>query len=401
MRRFLLLFMMQAGLPDAMREIAAGRFERAQAILEQAEKADPQNLEVAYRLGLVLLRAGKLGPAAERLERAVRLNPESPTAWLAVAQVRLKTGARVRAIEAAERARALAPAGTLRQALAVFFLDAQEPQRVLEIAQESLPLADRQGQAALHHLMAQAYALRRDPANAVRSFQEAIRLDPDQLQYYLPLAQFFFEHRTPEPGALVAEAAVRRFPESSEALRMLGLAYYAQGRNGQALEAFLKVLDRDPDREDVVASLETLLPEAGARMPEIIRKLQAFSARRPSSSLGYYLLALCQESGREALLRKAIQVSPGFWPAYFELHKVLKEQQKLAEAVQALERAVALNPEFAPAHYDLAQLYGALGDRTRARQERERHHQLLSAQRSAAEKRNAEMPRLSYELPRR
>jgi tetratricopeptide (TPR) repeat protein len=113
------------------------------------------------------------------------------------------------------------------------------------------------------------------------------------------------------------------------------------------------------------------------------------------------LLKVEPSEGEEpaALLKQAVAVAPDFWPAHYELHYYLKEQP--AAAAKALERVVALNPEFAPAHYSLAQMYAAMGDRERARKERETHHRLISRQRAETERLRQSMPRLSYQLPAR
>ena len=92
----------------------------------------------------------------------------------------------------------------------------------------------------------------------------------------------------------------------------------------------------------------------------------------------------------------AIRVAPGFWPAYFELHKLLKAQERWDEAAAALEKTVALNASYAPAHYALAEYYSRKGDRARAAQERELHHKLLAQQRKAEEEHRAQAPRLAF-----
>jgi tetratricopeptide (TPR) repeat protein len=243
--------------------------------------------------------------------------------------------------------------------------------------------------------------MRNDPAKAVSNYQEAIRADPSQPAYRAELAQYFLDHRTPEPAVILLEEAARQFPSDVEILRLKGMAYYARGRSREALDAFLEVLKREADRLDVWASLDTLIPEAGERLPELTQMLQAFCERHSSAPLGYYLLARVPGQDSEALLRKAIAVSAEFWPAYFELHKLLKDRGQPREAVEALEKVMSLNPGFAPAHYAASQLYSALGDHKRAKREREIHHRLLTEQRAAAEKHNAARPRLSYEVPAR
>ena len=242
------------------------------------------------------------------------------------------------------------------------------------------------------------------PAESVEQMQHAIRLDPSQRVYYTDLAQLFLHHRTPQPAVAVLEPAIARFPEDAELLRLLGLAYYAEGNFERAIDAFLRVTDLNPDDEAGYASLETLIPNAGSRLDGIITRLRGFAERKPSSPLGHYLLSQALSlrtpgfSEIESRLRRAIACDGKFWPAWFELHKPLLDAGKVEEAARALVTAVELNPEFAPARYSLAQVYAQLGNREGAREQRRIHHELLARQREAAEARRAEAPMLPYKL---
>lgn len=360
-------------LQKAIDLAATGQLDRAEQILISLEKAKPKDAEVQYNFGLVLLKQGRLEDAGRRLESAAKLDPQSPLVWLAVAQVRLRQGDTTGASQAAEQARSTAR---------------QEP-TVLR------------ARAKFHHLLGKAYTAQSKPAPAVQQLQEAIRLDPSQASCYTDLAQLFLDHHTPEPAEMVLGNAVRRLPKDAELFRMLGLAYYAQGKKKEALDSFLNATELDRDLESAYASLETLLPEAGDRLTEITQRLRGFAGRRPSSPVGPYLLALAlldQPAETERLLRKAIQVAPDFWPAYYELQRLLKSQGEWKAAAEALENTIQLNPDFAPAHYSLAEVYNRLGDRVRARQERQYHHQLLTEQQAALEKRRENSPKLSYQL---
>jgi len=323
---------------NAMELVAAGNLDQAASMLLDLEKAEPQNPEVAYRFGLVLLKQGKLDDARQRLEAAAKLDPTYPFVWSAL--------------------------------------------------------------GLLHNTLAKTMA-RTDPPAAAREFQEGIRLEPARAPYYLDLAQLFMDHDTPEPAEIVLKNAARRFPGNAEVWRVLGLAQYAQGKTPEALDAFLKAIDADPDAENTYASLQVLLPDAHERLAEIAAKLRRFSQRHPESPIGPFLMALIDPQGSEALLHAAIRGAPGFWPAYFELHKLLKAQERWDEAGAALEKTVELNPDYAPAHYALAEYYNRKGDRARAAQEREKHHMLLAEQRRAEEQHRAQAPRLAYTVEAR
>ena len=393
----------QDPLQSAVRLAATGRLTEAEQILRKLEQGDPQNAEVLYRLGLVLLREGKHKEAGMRLEAASRLSPESPLVWLTLAQVKLRQGNTAEAARAAARARSLARRDeVLSKALLLYDVEAIQHHLEAGQAQEAIELARqavvRENAAVFRNLLGKAYALRNNAVEAVQELQEAIRLDPNQAAYYLDLAAVLLDHRTPEPAVVILGNAAQRFPKNAEVVRLLGVAYLGKGQTREALEAFLHAIVLDPDLEISYASLETLLPEAGDLLPEITRRLSAFSDQHPSSPVGHYLLALVSAEQAELRLRRAIAVAPAFWPAHFELHKILKQQGKWKDAEAALEKVVSLNPNYPQAHYSLAEVFLHLGDRARASQERELHHKLVAAQRAAEEKRRQEAPKLDYRL---
>jgi tetratricopeptide (TPR) repeat protein len=384
----------------ALQLAAAGRTNEAERMLLGLEKANPRDPEVQLRLGLILLRNGKLPQARRRLESAAKLAPE-PVVWLALAQARLRMDDLAGALAAAGRARAGAPTQ------AVLLFDAEvikyhlrkgQAQAALDLAWKALAASDL---AVFHHLAGKAHDLNRNPAAAADELQQAVRLDPNQAEYYLDLAQLFLNHNTPEPAELVLEHAARRFPKHPEVLRLLGVAKYGLGKTEEALDAFLQAIDGAPQGEAAYASLETLLPAAGSRLGEVSSRLRAFCKTNPKSPLGPYLLSLVTPGEAEELLRQALRAAPDFWPAWFELHRLLKVQDRWEEAAAALRRTVELKPDHAPAHYALAEYYSRAGDRVRAGQERETHAKLLAEQRAAAEKRRAEAPRLAYTLSER
>ncbi len=391
-------------LDTALRLAGAGRFAEAENILLALEKAEPQNGDVRYRLGLVLLRQGKLQGAGVRLQAAAKLTPRSPLVWLALARVRLQQGDTAAAGRAAAQARAVASRDpNVTKALFLYDLEAirrhlgaGQAETAAELARQAIA---RQDAAVFHNLLGKAvHELQKDAALAVQELQEAIRMDPGQPEYYADLASLFLDHRTPDPALLVLETAVKRFPKHAGLAQLRGVAYLGQGNTPAALDAFLRAIDLDPDAESGYVSLETLIPSAGDRLPEIAQRLAAFARKHPSSPVGHYLLALASPESAEERLRRALAAAPDFWPAHFQLHKVLAAQERWQEALAAVQKVIALHPNHAPAHFALAQAYTRTGDREGAQREREIHHKLVSAQRAEEEKRRSEAPRLSYRL---
>ena len=170
---------------EALRLAAAGRAAEAEQILLAMEKANPGDPEIQYRLGLVLLRNGKLAQARRRLESAAKLAPE-PLVWLALAQARLRLDDLAGALAAAGRARAgTSPHPELSQALVLFdaeviryHLRKGQAQPALDLTKSALATSDL---TVFHNLLGKAHELNKDPVTAAWELQQAVRLDPNQV----------------------------------------------------------------------------------------------------------------------------------------------------------------------------------------------------------------------------
>jgi tetratricopeptide (TPR) repeat protein len=311
--------------------------------------------------------------------------PGSPLPWLAVARVRLETGHREQALDAARKADELAPGHpAVGRALAMFYAQAEEFQRAAEFERRwvaanptdesarlramELLVRARQAEkgielgleapaptAEIQAALGRAYRITGNSAAAAESFQAAIQADPEKPEYYVALAALFLDHRTPEPALAILDQAAKRFPANQEILRLQGLALYGLGRNAEAIDTFIRMAKLDPDSEIPFASMETLLPDATGRLPEIIGLLRSYCDRH-QSAIGLHLLAVAvslespESSEPEGLLRKSISVRPDYWPAHYALHEILFDEQKWNEAATELEKTDELNPEHGAAH---------------------------------------------------
>jgi tetratricopeptide (TPR) repeat protein len=77
--------------------------------LREAEKQDPNDVDVLIHLSLKLMDAGHSDRAIPYMERAVKLQPDSSGAWVGLARLHAMSGHAVTAVQAYERALKLNP----------------------------------------------------------------------------------------------------------------------------------------------------------------------------------------------------------------------------------------------------------------------------------------------------
>jgi len=102
----------------ANRAAAAGKLDEARRGYEAALAASPDSSFLLRDLGLVELRAGAVGPAAEHLRRAVQVDREDVRAWTGLAEAAERAGDTLEALAALERIVELAPSEQARRNLA-------------------------------------------------------------------------------------------------------------------------------------------------------------------------------------------------------------------------------------------------------------------------------------------
>ncbi len=357
----------EVSVEDAMRMVAAGRLPEAETALRALAAKEPRDADLRYRLGLVLVKQNRLDDAAKVLVEATRIDPTFGFAWLALGEISFRQGDKVAAMAHAKRAEERAGKSVMAwKALAA--------------------LEERIG----------------DAVGQARALEVLVRLAPQDRDACVRLANLLLEHRNAGAARSAADSGLRVFPNDSELLRLRGLAWYGMGRKDEAMDSFLAAMDAAPADETVHASVETLLPDAGDKLPQVRERLLRFAAQRPDSPLGPFLLALvsapASAEDQETLLRRAIAIDPNFWPAYFDLQRILRRQGKRQEAIEALETTLRLNANHEASHFALAQLYLEAGDREKARQHRAEHHRLRAAAASEEQKRSAEAPRFAVKI---
>ncbi|MFF0827262.1 tetratricopeptide repeat protein [Brevibacillus sp. NPDC003359] len=145
------------------------------------------------------------------------------------------------------------------------------------------------------------YFLRTGNKNrAFYTFDQLIRLDPDNVDAYLYRARFFLEKGDAADAIRDCEEILSRMPELSDARSLLGKAYLQLGDWEKAQEVFQEILLHNPSDIDAKICL-TQIQSPFARMTGPVANKQAKAARRKN-------LQALELPGKLARLKQFFQI---------------------------------------------------------------------------------------------
>ena len=158
---------------------------------------------------------------------------------------------------------------------------------------------------------------------------------------------------------------LRTDPQSVNAHYNLGYGLAQLGRHQEAVQAYERALEIEPDYGYAHNNLGNALTRVGKR-EEAIGHFRKALELDPSYAQAHHNLAnvLVEENRRdEAMehLREAVRLRPDFAEAQMNLGNLLTEKGNAAEAVTHYRSALKLKPGFAEAHNNLANALVALG----------------------------------------
>ncbi len=138
----------------------------------------------------------------------------------------------------------------------------------------------------------------------------------------------------------------------------LGAALKNQGRLDEALTAYRKAKEIDPDLIEATYNLGNALKALG-RLDEAVAAYRHAICIRPGLLQAHCNLgnALCDQGKPDeaiAAFRQALRIKPDHANAHLNLGSTLLEQGKIDEAVAACREAIRLRPDFAEASSNLA-----------------------------------------------
>src|SRR6266481_1968493 len=278
--------------------ISEDQFEQATRLLDEAVKLTPADADLQVEAGIAWFRKGDPQKATELVQAVLAAHPENTRAHNVLGRIDLFKGDIEGSIEELKRAVALQDDFETSYFLGVALLKAK---KLPEAAAWFSEVQSRTGDsAALHVLFGRAYTLTHFPEPAMAEFRKAIQLDPKY-----PRAHGFLGYSY---------------------LEQLGEQAYPQAR-----EEFERELKLNPDQYYFLMLL------------------------------GIATVSLRDFPAAETTLRHAVRLSPGESTPYLYLGETYTETNRLALAVQALQKYISLVQHPEEMVRDVSRAYYLLG----------------------------------------
>jgi len=349
---------------------------REEDSLRKAAERQPNNFETNRRLGKLLIEDGKAREALVYLELASRINSSDYETTYAVASA---------------------------------YADIGQYERARTEAQSLLARQDNasQEQAELHRLLGDVYEKSGQPLDAVREYQRAAELNPDESNLFDWGADLLL-HRAYEPALEVFTKGNHLFPRSARILAGLAVTAYARGAYDEALQHLCDASDLNPTDARPYLFLGKMQIVQTAQPACVQEKLARFVALQPVNAFAryYYALSLLNHQQNsadgqqqvEALLKKAIELDPKFGAAYLQLGILYSDRGDSAKATVSYQQALNADPGLKEAHYRLARAYSRDGVTSKAQTEFQLYRQLAKKTAEDDERRRREIQQFVFTL---
>jgi len=256
--------------------------------------------------------------------------------------------------------------------------------------------------AELHGVLGNLDERLGDSLNAVREYEQAARMDPNE-QNYFEWGTELLLHRAVVPATEVFTKGSSLHPGSVRILAGLGASLYAGGFYEQAASRVCAASDLKPADPAPYLFLGKMEETAPAPLPCVEQKMARFARIHPENALAHYYYAMsllkhAKESENpaiaqpvEALLRKAVMIDPELGQAHLQLGIVYSERNDYAQAISAYKKAIEVTPQLSEAHYRLGVAYQRTGDQAKAQQEFQTHQQVEKTEAAAVERQRREV----------
>jgi tetratricopeptide (TPR) repeat protein len=266
--------------------------------------------------------------------------------------------------------------------------------------------SDTEDVANTHARLAEAAESDGRPLDAVREYQRAADLQPNEAHLFGWGADLLL-HRAIEPAIEVFTKGHKLYPDSVRMLLGLSVATYDQGAMEQGKKLLLEACDLNPADPTAYLFLGTILQTEKIEPPGWADKFKRFAELHPENALAHYYYAVAlskyetapkSSTSIESELKRAVEIDPQLGEAYTQLGILCVQREDYSGAISFFQKAIQTTPLADEAHYRLAQVYRQRGETEKASKEIELFKQISEQKKSDADRERHKIQQFVYTL---
>jgi tetratricopeptide (TPR) repeat protein len=266
--------------------------------------------------------------------------------------------------------------------------------------------SDTEDVANTHVRLAEAAESDGRPLDAVREYQRAADLQPNEAHLFAWGADLL-QHRAFEPAIEVFTKGHKLYPESVRILLGLSVATYDQGAMEQGKKLLLEACDLNPADPTPYLFLGTILQTEKIEPPGWAQRFKRFAELHPENALAHYYYAVAlskyetapkSSKAIESELKRAIEIDPQLGDAYTQLGILCVQREDYSGAISFFQKAIQTTPLADEAHYRLAQAYAHRGEAEKASKEIELFKQISEQKKNETERERHKIQQFVYTL---
>ena len=314
----------------------AGRVEDALEIYFKVLDRQPRNLEVLLMAGHLCVTLNKFDDAEEYYRRVLEIEPWNRDAGQLIDKLKKRCSSGARPASAEEQhADIQTMITTGRQNEAIDALEAL--------------LASHSDFALAHNDLGVLYYNRGDKENALKGYETAARLEPDNITFQKNLADFYYvEQGKMEDALKIYVKILESNPEDAEILLILGHFCVALQKFDDAEEFYKRLLAVEPWNAEAHENLDKLTKRPTVTATET----------SPDEEYGKIMAQVERDDGEVInQLENLLLGHPRFAAAHNDLGVLYYNREEKDKALHHYERAAQLEPQNPNFQKNLADFY--------------------------------------------
>ena len=230
------------------------------------------------------------------------------------------------------------------------------------------------GQSALetsiqqHFTAAREAEKRGDLATAEKEYRAVLKLSPDLAEVSSNLGLVYYLQRKDEDAIKVFQEALKRKPSLVAANLFLGMTYTRTNQYDKSIEPLKNAISLNPGEIRAYLNLGLSHMELGQER-EALQVLQSASDRWPNDVELLYNLGIVYTRLMTNTYKKMAEIDPDSYRVHQLLGASYEVRRESKKAIEEYKLAIQKKPDFAGLHYALGNIYWKEGDLAQAEKE--------------------------------